>query len=671
MIDVRAYLEEKQLHIKDAPGGNVHLACVFCDEDPSKRGRLYVNVEDQDPPGLFTCFVCGETGAFNKLRKHFGDPALDEDGNEYGKGGNRSEPSESHLTYKILNEAAAFYHQMLLEDQSAYRYLTQTRGLTEETITKHQLGWADGSLKIHLGHKGFKNEDIVKTGLMTQHGTDFFYGHITIPYHNTGSVVQIRGKEIGGKYLTPPGQQSKLFNPDVAWGADEICITEGEFDALVLTQLGFPSVGVPGATAWKDEWNRYVEKAKRVFIVFDNDNAGQKGSEKVARIIGPRSRIVTMPEPEPNRPKVDPSEFIIGQGKDADDFKMLLIEAKGGSLISVDDAVVEWVEFQGAQGLKLGIEAIDAVLEPGLLPAQLMVVNAKTGTGKTVFLLNLFERMKQIQDDIQILFVSLEQTRGEWFERARRIHRFYNPQDSDVDVLDAYRNNIMMMDDNRVTEEQLVDGIHQFEFERGKKPDLIAVDYLGYWARSFPGDAYQRTSDAVMSLKAIAKDQRLPIITPHQVSRSAKFGQQFEGDQSRDSGVVEETADFLFGLWSEDQKAGNDDDKTGRVKLKIMKSRHGGVNTQASLQFATQCLAMVPMEEPHYVKQAVRELDFVVNGDNFDRVMYRHATGDTNFPMREADFERWLASVPTVRGTTPDTIDVEEDDENDDGTLTI
>lgn len=127
----------------------------------------------------------------------------------------------------------------------------------------------------------------------------------------------------------------------------------------------------------------------------------------------------------------------------------------------------------------------------------------------------------------------------------------------------------------------------------------------------------------------------------------------------------------MFGLWSEDQKAGNDDNVTGRVKLKLMKSRHGGTNTTATLQFAKQCLAMVPMEEPTFVKQAVRELDFVVNGDNFDRVMYRHATGDDSFPMREADFERWMASVPTVKGTTPDTIDVEEDDANDHGTLEV
>ncbi len=668
MPDVRAYLEEKGHHVKDAPGGNVHTHCFFHDEDKQDRGRLYINVEDNNPPGLFTCFVCGETGAFNKLRKWHGDPALDEEGNEYGS---KKDAAPSFQSHKILQSAAQYYHELLMEDATAYRYLTQDRGLTPETIAKHKLGWADGSLKVHLAREGFQPTDIAKTGLMTQHGTDFFYGQITIPYHSTGSVVQIRGKEIGGKYLTPSGQKARLFNPDAAWGSDEVCITEGEFDAMVLTQLGFPSVGVPGATSWQEDWNRHLERAKRVFLVFDNDDAGHKGAEKTARVIGPRSRIVTMPKPEAGKPKVDPTEFIVNQGKTADDFRMLLIEAKGGSLVSVDDAVVEWVEFQGAEGLKLGIEAIDAVLEPGLLPSQLMVVNAKTGTGKTVFLLNLFQRMKEVKPDIQILFVSLEQTRGEWFERARRIHRFYNPQDSDVDVLDAFRENLMMLDDNRVTEEQLIDALHQFEFERGRKPDLVAIDYLGYWARSFPGDPYQRTSDAVMSLKAIAKDHRIPIISPHQVSRTAKFGQKLEADQSRDSGAVEETADFLFGLWADDQRSGNEDEKTGHVTLKIMKSRHGGVSTQARLQFAPQSLAMVPMENPDFVRQAVRELDYVVNGENFDQVMYRHSTGDVTFPLRESDFDAWLSSMPTVRGTAPDTIDMEEDDQNDDGTLAV
>lgn len=664
MVDVRGYLLDKGHHIKDAPGGNVHLACFFCDEDKGKRGRLYVDVEGQDPPGLFTCFLCGETGAFNKIRKWHGDPALDEDGNEYGS----DREVASFASHKILQEAASYYHKLLLEDPNAYRYLTQERGLTEETIASHQLGWADGSLKVHLTDKGFERSDIAKTGLMTQHGTDFFYSQITIPYHANGQVVQIRGKEIGGKYLTPPGQKARLFNQDVAWNADEVCITEGEFDALVLTQLGFPSVGVPGATTWQESWGSHLDNTKRVFIVFDNDGPGQKGAEKLARAVGPKARIVKMPETVPGKPKVDPTEFVVNMGKNADDFKMLLIESRGGSLVSVDDAVAEWVQFQGAEGLKLGIEAVDAVIEPGLLPSQVLVINAKTGTGKTVFLLNLFQRMKDFKPDIQILFISLEQTRGEWFERARRIHRFYNPQDSDLDVLDAFRENIMLVDDNRVTEAELVDALHQFEFERGRKPDVIAVDYLGYWARSFKGDPYQRTSDAIMSLKAIAKEHRVPIIAPHQVSRNVKFGSSMEADQSRDSGAVEETADFLFGIWAEDQKAGNDH-KTGRITLKIMKSRHGGVGTMANLHFAPQCLAMVPMEQPDFVRQAVRELDFVANGDNFNRVIYRHATGDEMFPMREANFERWLSELPVVGGTSPDMIDVEEDDDVELGTL--
>lgn len=663
MADVRGYLLDKGHHVKDAPGGNVHLACFFCDEDKGKRGRLYVDVEGQDPPGLFTCFLCGETGAFNKIRKWHGDPALDEEGNEYG-----ADEKVSFASHKILQEAASYYHQLLLDDPNAYRYLTQERGLTEETISHHQLGWADGSLKVHLADKGFERTDIAKTGLMTQHGTDFFYNQITIPYHANGQVVQIRGKEIGGKYLTPPGQKARLFNSDAAWNTDEVCITEGEFDALVLSQLGFPSVGVPGATTWQESWNSHLDNTKRVFIVFDNDGPGIKGAEKLALTVGPKSRIVKMPETVPGKPKVDPTEFVVNMGKNADDFRMLLIESRGGSLVSVDDAVAEWVQFQGAEGLKLGIEALDVVMEPGLLPSQVLVVNAKTGTGKTVFLLNLFQRMKDVKSDIQILFISLEQTRGEWFERARRIHRFYNPQDSDLDVLDAFRDNIMMVDDNRVTESELVDALHQFEFARGRKPDVVAIDYLGYWARSFKGDPYQRTSDAIMSLKAIAKEHRIPIIAPHQVSRSVKFGASMEADQSRDSGAVEETADFLFGIWAEDQKAGNDQ-KSGRITVKIMKSRHGGVGTMVTLHFAPQCLAMVPMENPDMVRRAVAELDYVANGDNFNRVIYRHATGDSTFPMREANFEHWLSQLPVVSGTTDSMIDMEEDDDVELGTL--
>lgn len=638
MFDVQGYLESKGMVLKPATGSEMHTACVYCGEMQGKRGRLYINVDSTNEPlGLFYCHLCGEKGALNKLRKFYGDPPLTD----------KEEPQGLVRKHSVLQEAAQYYHELLGENEEAYRYLVEDRGLTLETIQRHQLGWADGSLTTHLRSIGFSVEDAMSSGLTKSNGKDFLFEKITIPFHSLGAVNMIRGKEIGGKYLTPPGEKARLFNVDSTYGADQVVVTEGEFDAMVVEQMGYHAVGVPGASSWQDSWNTYFDKVRKVYVVFDNDHAGQLGADKVAKAIGSKSRIVMMPEARPGEPKNDPSEWLVKKGHTKEEFHSLLTKSRGGIVVSVDDSFLEWSEVQGLDGLKFGIRGLDAKIAPGLLPAQVMVVLAKTGVGKTIFLLNMFYRVLAADPDATILFLSLEQTRGEWFERARRIHRFYHPEDSDRDCLPFYRNRLMIVDQNRVTEDELISCIDQFEFDLGKKPSLVAIDYLGYWARSYKGEPYERTGQAIMAVKAIAKDRRIPFITPHQVSRVARFGEEIEADNARDSGVVEETADFMLGLWSPDNRKGQQaSERTGKLELKILKSRHGGASSRIPMQFAPLSLTMIPVGDDFDLENRARsEYAMAARGDDFETAIYRHSTGDDRTFIPSEDFDVWKKGI--------------------------
>lgn len=619
--EIVPYLQSKGLTVKQAGPNNVHTSCFYCNEDPNKRGRLYINIDpNSEVLGLHLCHLCGTRGGLAKIRKHFGDPNTED----------KSDESVEKLRNRrrIFTAATEFFHANLAEREDVLRWLKTERGLDIETIINHEIGWADGNLVKFLTEKGFKIEDIASTGLCDSRGRDFLFSHVTIPYHANGQTVMIRGKDMGGKYLTPPGQTARAFNTDAAFGAEQVIITEGEFDALVLEQLGFNAVGVPGANTWQDRWTQDLEDVKKVYICLDNDTAGNAGAEKIARAIGPKARIVHLPEAVDGAPKPDPTELVVNQGWGTGEFEVLLVRARGGHLLTVDDAFAEWSEMQGVDGLKFGFERLDKIIAPGLMPSQVMLVLAKTGAGKTILTLNIFHRLIQHNSDIQILFVSLEQTRSEWFERARRIHRFYDLEAGEFNTLDYYRDHLMLMDKNRITEEELVQCIEQFEMERGKVPDLVAVDYLGYWARSYQGDAYQRTSEAIMAMKAIAKDVRTSFFAPHQVSRIADFGDEPDLGASRDSGVVEETGDFVGAIWSPDQRRGrNAEERTGEVDFKLLKSRHGGTGTKLQFQFAPLSLAMVPYEDHEHVKQAQEEREMALRGDTFEQAIERHKSG--------------------------------------------
>jgi KaiC/GvpD/RAD55 family RecA-like ATPase len=661
MIDVPAYLASKGLKLKGS-GNNVHTTCFFCHEDPVKPGRLYINVGGEDTAGLYLCHLCGAKGNLVTLQRHFGDES--------------EHPDAASLYTTILGRAAQFYASV--NDTMATDFLTSERGLSAETIERHQLGFAPGrwALWEHLRHD-FPRADVLATGLVVERDgrcQDFLQEQVTIPYHVHGMVAAIRGREIGGKYLTPPGTKARLFNVDAAEGANEVVLTEGEFDALTLEQLGFAALGVPGAGSYQQHWNDYFVDARRVYVVFDPDQAGRAGTEKVLAILGSKAKPIDLPVEEGTEPKdVDPSFLVVDKRWGKDDFDVLFVQAARANtvLVSVQEAFIEWQDLQAASGLKLGYEVLDRLLKPGLLPGQVMVPLAKTSTGKTLLLLNMMERASHVNADVKVLFISLEQTRAEWFERARRIWYFYHPcspsshavlwkqagkigwralnQWIDQETQRYWGDRLWIIDRNRLTEEQVNSAIEEYAEITGDAPDLVLLDYLGYWANAAPGNSrYEKVSNAVMSLKAIAKEWRVPVIAPHQVSRSAEFGVEFQIDQGRESGVVEETADFALTLWNSDDLKGKQDtygktirredngntgglassDHTrGSLTLKIGKSRHGGKGRECHLHMGKLSLAMVPHEDTVFFKRVCREDDWDARGITWEQAIYSHHLG--------------------------------------------
>lgn len=620
MTDVLGYLHSKGIAYKPGTGKNIHTQCFFCGEDPAARGRLYINTDpDAEVPALYKCFLCDASGNLTTLKRHFGDPVNERE-------------LDSHIRSEILKMAATYYHGQLDNFSDVVAYLKgPDRGLSAETITQHEVGYAPMDIAYdvatkqttvrrprrlysHLRTAGFTPKDILGTGLCQERNDgiyDSLAGMVTIPYHTAGACVALRGRTwpftpadfeqwgsepyepSKGKYKTPGGTQTRLFNTDATWNTTELVVTEGEFDALALEQAGYPAVGVPGANVWQAEWDDYLTDVKRVWVVFDRDPAGEKGAAKlVDRFAGKARRVFLSPEGV----KCDPTTWL--QSHTPAEFAELLADAsKGGLLVSVHDAIAEFREVQSRAGLQFGWDEFDSAIQPGLQPSQLMILLARTGAGKTLFLLNMMHRIRMVpgQEDAKFLFVSLEQTRGEWWDRARRIHRFYNLGSNEQDAMKFWTDHLMLVDRNRLTESELRQVLEDYEYQMGGMPDLVCLDYIGYWARAFRGEAYERTSAAVMKLKEVIKEYRLPMIAPHQVSRSARDGEEFQADSARDSGAVEETADFILTMWRPEDAAGrSQEERDGIVEYKLAKSRHGSRGRDFKMHWSPVSLVLLP-----------------------------------------------------------------------------
>lgn len=651
MSDILSYLDSKGLIYKQANEANVNLPCFFHGEAEGDRGRLYINVDETaETYGLFNCFVCAESGGFNKIRKHFGDEPI-----RHARPDAKDDDLPDDLFIDILNSAASFYQDRLAEAPEAYQYLRQERGLEPHTIDEFKLGWApqEGGLITHLVAHGFSVEDVKRTGLVNKWGDDTLRGQITIPYLMRDQAIQIRGKKMDGKYYTPDGQKARLFNADgVIEGQDSVVLTEGEFDAMVLHQMGFAAMGLPGVNSWQESWGKHVSEAKRVYLCFDNDSAGRKGAEKLASRLGPRSRIVELPT-EGSPKKMDVTDWVVKYGHDEEDFKFLFRKAVGGLLVSVAQAFERWTEIEGNPdlvGLRWNVHEIDSQMRHGLLPGQVVTVIAKTNVGKTLISLNLFHRMTLKNPELKILFVSLEQTRNEWFERARRIHSFYDPWSSTQDTINYWSDRLFLVDANKISEDDLEACIEQYEYEMGCVPDFVCIDYLGYYARGFRGDEYERTTSAIMGLKGLAKRKQIVIYAPHQVNRTGTFGKELVADMAKSSGAIEETSDMMMAIWKPDQQPGKSlQDQSGEVHLKILKSRDGMTGAEMIFQFAPRTLAMIPNSDKS-VQRVMDERKWTANSNSWEEVIYRYRTGDYTTMFLPKDEVQRILSTPRPKG---------------------
>lgn len=175
--------------------------------------------------------------------------------------------SDSQL--ETLEEATAAYQAAVTREAAHY---LAGRGIDKAVATGHRLGVVADPMP---GHERFR-------------------GWLAIPYlDKDGQPLTIRfrclqqhdHRDLGhGKYMSLPDDIPRMFNIGAIHRAgDEIHVTEGELDALVLTKIGLPAVAVPGAHLWKPRHRVMLAGFNRVWVWGDPDDAGADFTNKITR----------------------------------------------------------------------------------------------------------------------------------------------------------------------------------------------------------------------------------------------------------------------------------------------------------------------------------------------------------------------------------------------------
>jgi DNA primase len=167
------------------------------------------------------------------------------------------------------------------------------RSFTDKTISRFKLGFHDGWYTIPIYQEGlFRNFQLRRD--------------------DPKKMIRSYYKGVG----------RLLFNSDILKIVDDIIITEGPTDALVLLQNGIPAVSHnAGSEGWDEEWFRYFIHQKNIIVNYDNDSAGRVGALRVAKNLGEyRVKLYNFDGFEE---KFDIGDFFV-QGGTAEEYKELL-----------------------------------------------------------------------------------------------------------------------------------------------------------------------------------------------------------------------------------------------------------------------------------------------------------------------------------------------------------
>lgn len=185
-----------------------------------------------------------------------------------------------------------------MEEQESLRPLSDSqRERLELAVSRYQAALTADAIG-YLVDRGVRKEAaaMFRLGSVVDPipGHGHMRGMLSIPYLRAGSLpLSIRFRCIfnhehdgHGKYMSLPEEPSRMFNVRAIDEADdEINLTEGEFDAIILTQAGYPTVAIPGVHNWKYRHMRMLAGFSRINVWADPDDAGAEFAERVARAL--------------------------------------------------------------------------------------------------------------------------------------------------------------------------------------------------------------------------------------------------------------------------------------------------------------------------------------------------------------------------------------------------
>ncbi|WP_301859300.1 replicative DNA helicase [uncultured Megasphaera sp.] len=218
----------------------------------------------------------------------------------------------------------------------------------------------------------------------------------------------------------------------------------------------------------------------------------------------------------------------------------------------------------GITGLPTGFRDLDRMTS-GLQPSDLILIAARPSMGKTAFTLNIAQNVG-VRQHKTVAFFSLEMSQEQLVQRllcqiahidSQKLRTGQLNTDEEwsklTDACDKlYQAPIYIDDTPGISVTEMRSKARRLKAEHGL--DLIVVDYLQLMQGRNSESRQQEISEISRSLKALARELKVPLIALSQLSRSVESRQDKRPMLSdlRESGALEQDADIVSFLYRED-----------------------------------------------------------------------------------------------------------------------
>jgi 5S rRNA maturation endonuclease (ribonuclease M5) len=523
LYDLTDFLTQADFYYKKKGEEIVLDRCPYCEQDRQKKSDHF---SFNSVTGQFFCVKCNTKGNLITFKRDQG-----------------FEPFEYKVYHKPdQNKVSAYKNQ----SETYFKSYQEKRGIPTTTLKQYGVGMVVDSVL----------------------GACRTYSYVDIETKDIVNVKYVNAK----KQMRTESNAKKIYYglQFLDFGKDVLHVVEGEDDCHALSSMGIDNVvSVPfGAGNYSEGMGQINKKFKSIFILFDNDKAGQDGAQKFSHKAGVwKCKNVVLPFK-------DVRDCLLN-GLDIFDIEKLKglskqfeydPETKVRPALSMSERVDKFEADSKINpgGLKFGYDLIDDITG-GLRGGDLFSIIANPGCFKTTKLMNMIKRAIDKTDSGIAIFFSLEMQAEAEFERELQImfccdkpnamRWSANKNDNQWQAFkkmftESIYNRIWVVDQTWLTIEDIKKTVELTEEAAGQKCILIGIDYLDFVSTE-SNKEYDSVKIVMTGLKKkIAKDLNVPVIALCQTNRDTRESDSEVGTRSGKGGTaIEATSDFSIGLW--------------------------------------------------------------------------------------------------------------------------